>query len=140
MKRSPGISFHSRPAHAAHRRESIDPGNPQGGPGIEWQIVGVFHDIRDGLRNEIAPVVYLPFWQSPWPRTSVGVRTTADPERITRSLATAINSVDPDLPVAGVRTMEQMLDETLSFDRLAWCCMAASPRWPCCSRALAFMA
>jgi predicted permease len=95
------------------------PGSSQSGPEIEWQIVGVFHNTRggDGLRGDDSPVVYVPFWQSPWPRASVAVRTAGDPERITRSLAEAINSVDPDLPLAGVKTMDQLLSETLSFDR-----------------------
>jgi putative ABC transport system permease protein len=45
------------------------------------------------------------------------VRTAGDPERITRSLASAINSVDPDIPLAGVKTMDQILSESLAFDR-----------------------
>ena len=95
------------------------PGNPQGGPEVEWQIVGVFHNTRsgDGLRGDDVPVIYVPFWQSPWPRASVAVRTTGDPESITRSLAVAVNSIDPDIPLAGVKTMDQMLSESLSFDR-----------------------
>jgi predicted permease len=95
------------------------PGSPQGGTELEWQIVGVFHDMRggDGLRGDDVPVIYLPFWQSPWPRASVAVRTKGDPELVTRSLAAAVNSVDRDIPLAGVKTMEQILSETLSFDR-----------------------
>ena len=45
------------------------------------------------------------------------MRTAGNPELVTRSLAAAVNSVDPDLPLAGVKTMEQILNETLSFDR-----------------------
>jgi predicted permease len=95
------------------------PGSTQSGPEVEWQIVGVFHNTRggEGLRGNDSPVIYVPFWQSPWPRASVAVRTAGDPERITRSLAAAINSVDPDVPLAGVKTMDQILSETLSFDR-----------------------
>jgi predicted permease len=95
------------------------PSSPQNGPENEWLIVGVFHNTRggDGLRGNDVPVIYVPFWQSPWPRASVAVRTTGDPERITRSLAAAINSVDPDIPLAGVKTMNQILSESLSFDR-----------------------
>jgi predicted permease len=95
------------------------PGSTQSGPEVEWQIVGVFHNTRggEGLRGNDIPVIYVPFWQSPWPRASVAVRTAGDPERITSSLAAAINSVDPDLPLAGVKTMDQILSESLSFDR-----------------------
>jgi putative ABC transport system permease protein len=95
------------------------PGSSQGSPEVEWQIVGVFHDTRggDGLRGNDSPVMYVPFWQSPWPRASVAVRTAGDPERLTSSLAAVISSVDPDIPLAGVKTMDQILSETLSFDR-----------------------
>jgi predicted permease len=95
------------------------PGSPQGGPEVEWQIVGVFHNTRrgEGLRDGDDPVIYLPFWQNPWPRISVAVRTAGDPERVTSSLAAAVNSVDPDLPLAGVKTMDRILSDTLSFDR-----------------------
>jgi putative ABC transport system permease protein len=95
------------------------PGSSQGGAEVEWQVVGVFHDTRggDGLRGDDAPVIYVPFWQSPWPRASIAVRTAGDPERITSSLAAAIQSVDPDLPLAGVKTMDQLLSESLAFDR-----------------------
>jgi putative ABC transport system permease protein len=94
-------------------------GAQQGGPEFEWQIVGVSHNTRsgEGLRVDDVPVVYLPFWQSPSPRASVAVRTSGDPESITRSLAAAVNSVDPDLPLAGVSTMDQILSESLSLDR-----------------------
>jgi putative ABC transport system permease protein len=95
------------------------PGSPQSGPEVEWQIVGVFHNTRDGegLRGNDSRVIYVPFWQSPWPRASVAVRTAGDPEHITRSLAAAINSIDPDIPLAGVKTMDQILSESLAFDR-----------------------
>ncbi|HWN11234.1 MAG TPA: ABC transporter permease [Pyrinomonadaceae bacterium] len=95
------------------------PGAAQGGTEVECQIVGVFHNTRggDGLRGSDSPVIYVPFWQSPWPRASIAVRSAGDPELITRNLAAAVNSVDPDTPLAGVRTMDQMLSETLSFDR-----------------------
>ena len=95
------------------------PNGPPGGTRVEWQIVGVFQDTKggEGLRGNDNPVIYVPFWQSPWPRASVAVRTSADPEVITRGLGAAVNSVDPDTPLAGVKTMDQIVNETLSFDR-----------------------
>jgi len=95
------------------------PGSEQSGPEVEWQIVGVFHNTRggEGLRGRDFPMIYIPFWQSPWPRASMAVRTAGDPERVTQSIAAAINSIDPDVPLAGVKTMEQILSESLAFDR-----------------------
>ena len=95
------------------------PFSPTNGPEIEWQIVGLFHDVRaeNTMRSDNAPMVYLPFWQNPFPRTAVAIRTKIEPSQITRSLAPAINSIDPDIPLAGVKTMEQIRDELLAFDR-----------------------
>lgn len=96
----------------------IVPGSMQIGPPVEWQIVGVFHNVRNGqgLREDY-PEIYVPFWQSPWPNASIAVRTTGDPQSLGQSIAAAVNSVDPDLPLAGVKTMEQIANESLAFDR-----------------------
>ena len=34
-----------------------------------------------------------------------------------KSIAAAVNSVDPDLPLAGVRTIDEMVDQALAIDR-----------------------
>jgi predicted permease len=95
----------------------IPSGKP--GPPVEWQIVGVFHNVRnDGVRDDY-PEIDVPFWQSPMPRVSVAVRTDGDPHNLIESLATAVNSIDPDLPLAGVKTMDQIVTEQLAVDRFA---------------------
>src|SRR5262249_21718006 len=87
-------------------------------PPVEWRIVGVFHNVRngDGLRTDY-PEIYVPFWQCPWPQASVAVRTAGDPASVTKSIAAAVNSIDPDLPLAGVKTMDQQVSEVLAIDR-----------------------
>ncbi len=94
------------------------PGSMKIGPPVEWQIVGVFHNVRNGkgLREDY-PEIYVPFWQSPWPNAALAVRTAGDPQSIAQSIAAAVNSIDPDLPLAGVKTMEQVAGESLAFDR-----------------------
>jgi putative ABC transport system permease protein len=98
--------------------EELIPGRTQLGPPIEWQIVGVFNNVRlgRGLRSDY-PEIYVPFWQSPWPQASVAVRTAGDPKSLTRSIAAAIHSIDPDLPLAEVTTLEQIVSELLAIDR-----------------------
>jgi predicted permease len=87
------------------------------GAPVEWQIVGVFHTVRnDGLRDDY-PEIDVPFWQSPSPRASVVVRTDGDPNGVVKSIAAAVNSVDPDLPLAGVTTMDQIVNESIAVDR-----------------------
>src|SRR5215470_1541604 len=98
--------------------DELIPGSQRRGPPVEWQIVGVFHNVRNGqgLRNDF-PEIYVPFWQSPWPRAAVAVRAAGDPASVTGSIAAAVNSVDPELPLAGVKTMDQQVSEVLAFDR-----------------------
>jgi predicted permease len=98
--------------------DELVPGSRTAGPPVEWQIVGVFHTVRNGsgLRRD-NPEIYVPFWQSPWPQASIAVRTSDDPARVTGGIAAAVNSIDPDLPLAGVRTMDEQIGEVLAFDR-----------------------
>jgi predicted permease len=98
--------------------DGLIPGSMKMGTPVEWQIVGVLHNVRNGQGfREDYPEIYVPFWQSPWPQASVAVRTAGDPASVTRSIAAAVNSIDPDLPLAGVKTMDQQVDEVLAFDR-----------------------
>ncbi len=101
------------------QRIVVDQVMPDGkvGPPVEWQIVGVFHTVRNaGVRDDY-PEIDVPFWQSPVPRVSVAVKTNSDPDSVIKSLAAAVNSVDPDLPLAGVKTMDQIVSEKLAVDR-----------------------
>ena len=36
-----------------------------------------------------------------------------------KSIASAVNSVDPDLPLAGVRTIDEIVSESLAIDRFS---------------------
>ena len=103
------------------QRISVDqliPGLAKLGPPIAWQIVGVYENVRrrdpkDGQRPEII----VPFAQSPWPGVSVAVRTFGDPASVSSSIAAVVQSLDPDLPMADVKTMDQMVDESMGGDR-----------------------
>src|SRR5262249_435596 len=98
--------------------DGLIPGSMKLGPPVEWRIVGVFHNVRNGqgLREDY-PEIYVPFWQGPWPQASVAVRTAGAPAGMPKSVAAAVNSVDPDLPLAGVKTMDQQVSEVLEVDR-----------------------
>ena len=62
--------------------EQLIPGVTKLGPPIEWQIVGVFRNIHNGgIRSDGFPEIDVPFAQSPWPQTSMAVRTTSNPAR-----------------------------------------------------------
>jgi putative ABC transport system permease protein len=66
----------------------------------------------------------LPFGQFAWPRHLV-VRTTGDPMRLASEIRRAVLAVDPDQPVANIRTMEQILDSDVSNRHLQMTLLSA---------------
>jgi predicted permease len=87
------------------------------GPPVEWQIVGVFRNVRSRGFREVTPEIYVPFWQAPWPSAGIGVRTAQDPAPMTQSIAAAVHAIDPQVPLASPRTMEQVREDVLANDR-----------------------
>jgi len=97
--------------------EQIIPGLPKLGPAVEWQIVGVFHDVRYGDFRDPFPEIDVPFAQSLSPSVTIGVRTAGDPAAMSKTLASAIHSVDADVALAHLRTLDQIKEESLGEDR-----------------------
>jgi putative ABC transport system permease protein len=98
--------------------EQLIPGVTKLGPPIEWQIVGVFRNIHNGgIRSDGFPEIDVPFAQSPWPQASMAVRTTSDPAEMSKSIAGAVHSIDPELALADVKTMDQIVSQSLVGDR-----------------------
>ena len=97
--------------------EQLIPGVTKLGPAVEWQIVGVYHNVRSRGLREDNPEIYIPFWQIPWPSASIAVRTSEDPTAMTRSIAAAVHSVDPQIALATPQTMDQVRDQVLANDR-----------------------
>jgi putative ABC transport system permease protein len=97
--------------------EEIIPGQPQLGPAVEWQIVGIFHNVRYGDFRDAYPEVNVPFAQSLAPDVTIGVRTMEDPDAMAKTIAAAVHSVDPQIALASLRTMDQVKNESLAEDR-----------------------
>jgi putative ABC transport system permease protein len=97
--------------------EQIIPGVRKFGPQIAWQVVGVYQDVRNGSPEEDYPEVDVPFLQSPWPQAQIALRSSEDPENLKKTLSGIVQSLDPELPVSNVRSMDQILDEMLSGRR-----------------------
>jgi putative ABC transport system permease protein len=102
------------------------PGANRVGSPVEWQIVGVYRDVHNrGIRNDGLPEINVPFWQIPWPSAGIAVRTAGDPASVTISIAAAVQSLDSDLALDQVRTMDQLVEESLAGDRFATALFAA---------------
>jgi putative ABC transport system permease protein len=98
--------------------EQLFPGQMKSGPSVEWQIVGVSRNIRNfGVRGKDFPLIDVPFEQSPWPGASVVVRTSSDPSEMSQTVAAAIHSISPQVPLEEVRTMDEIVDRSLVNDR-----------------------
>jgi len=98
--------------------EQLIPGVTKLGPPIEWQIVGVFRNIHNGgIRSDGFPEIDVPFAQSPWPQTSMAVRTTSNPAEMSKTIAEAVHTVDAELALADVKTMDEIVSQSLVGDR-----------------------
>jgi putative ABC transport system permease protein len=96
----------------------IIPGAQRGKP-VEWQIVGVYHNLRGAGFREDFPEINIPFAQNPWPQASVALKTSGDPKAVIKSVAAAVSSVDPDMPLAGVQTIDEIVSDSLAIDRFS---------------------
>ncbi len=103
--------------------KKLKPGAGNGTPGgPPWrEIVGVVGNIRLGAtEREMRPAMYLPSSQlSTWCCLYSVVRTSLDRMSVGASTQRIISSMDKDLPVTQVRTMNELMISQLSQPRFA---------------------
>jgi putative ABC transport system permease protein len=93
-------------------------------------IVGVVGDVKHrGLENDVWPEFYMPYAQVDYNSYSIPsyliVRAAGDPMGLAASVRQAVHSVDPDQPVAEVRTVESLLNGMVEQPRLRMTLLAA---------------
>jgi putative ABC transport system permease protein len=95
------------------------------GQRIQWDtlrtIVGVAGSTHQaGLDRAPLPELYLPAAQRPGAifGMTLVIGTSVEPTSLTRAVESAIHSVDPSQPVFGVKTMERVVADSLSSQRL----------------------
>jgi len=94
-------------------------------PRPEWaEIIGVVTDVRtESLDKQPPMMVYVPYWDGAywqgyvWGNATYVVRTAQDPSAMANGLRAAIHKLDPELPLANVLTMREILSESLSSRR-----------------------
>jgi putative ABC transport system permease protein len=82
------------------------------GPAPTWvTIVGISPSIRQRFATEAEPdpVAYLPFRIQAPASTALIIRSAHEPATLTSMLREEVRSLDPDLPVFDIRTMDQQL-------------------------------
>jgi putative ABC transport system permease protein len=96
------------------RRIVIDDGQTR-----EREIVGVVGDVKHfSLEDASKPELYLPYAQRPTQNQTLVIRTDSEPSALVASVRGEVRALDKDLPLYGIKTMEDYLDESVAARRL----------------------
>jgi predicted permease len=110
-----------------------DPVGKQVGPGSPQYpvatIVGIVADVKHlSLREEPGPEMYVPYTQKVWPSLltmDAVVRTRLDVASTVTSARNAIRAVDADLPIANVRPLASLVDNSVAQPKFSMLLLAA---------------
>jgi putative ABC transport system permease protein len=109
--------------------KKLKPGAGTGDPaGPPWrEIVGVVGNIRLGVtQREIRPAMYIPASQLyTWCCLYSVVRTSVDPQSLKASVEKIVASMDKDIPVTQLHTMNELMFLQLSQPRFAMVLLSA---------------
>jgi putative ABC transport system permease protein len=87
---------------------------------VTKDVIGIVGDVKQGMLSEAAaPTVYEYTREHEWNNLSVVMRTSVPPLSLAQAAAGVVRSVDPEQPVEDVRTMDDVLDETLASQRFS---------------------
>jgi putative ABC transport system permease protein len=90
------------------------------GPPLTGEIVGVVADVKAGPPEEpVKPMIYWPYPQFPSLFNDIVVRTTGDPLSLVSGIKAQVYSVNPEQPVSQIRTMEDVIGESLAQRRFS---------------------
>ncbi|MFZ0063721.1 MAG: ABC transporter permease [Pyrinomonadaceae bacterium] len=83
-------------------------------------IVGLVGNIKsEGFDQPDQPHLYIPILQNPGYAMAVYVRTNGNPAALTKPLRQQVQAVDPNLPLFGERTMDDLVAASLAQRRFA---------------------
>jgi len=84
------------------------------------EIIGVAGDVKqDSLDKEPAPTVYYIHTNLQYPSMVFAARVDGDPLALAGPVRRIIREMDPALPVAGVRTLDQIVGQTIARQKFA---------------------
>ena len=87
---------------------------------LDVEIVGFVKDAKySEVKDEIPPLFFLPYRQDPGiGRINFYVRSALDPRQLMPGLTATMARLDPNLPVDGLKTLEQQVRENVFLDRM----------------------
>ncbi|HTA68956.1 MAG TPA: ABC transporter permease [Bryobacteraceae bacterium] len=82
------------------------------------EVVGVVMDTRTGMKGDPPPLmVYIPYWSDNESGASLVIRTAQEPAAAAPAVRNAIWSVDSELPVSEMKTMQRIISDSVSERR-----------------------
>ena len=85
----------------------------------EDEVIGVVGDVRHhGLDVESRAMTYWPYARNPYGTMTVTVRATGDASRIATSIVALVRQLDPDMAVASIKTMDEVVSNSVAERRL----------------------
>jgi putative ABC transport system permease protein len=81
------------------------------------EVVGVVGDVKEMLAEQAPPTIYYHMKDLPFGDASIAMRTSGDPESIAHAAVAAVHAMDGQLPVQGVHSMDDVIEETLVAER-----------------------
>ena len=91
---------------------------PVGAPARRFTVIGVVGDVRHIALNQEFPSMYYPIAVRLWPVMDVVVRTDTNPTALVATVRQVVQRMDPDLPLANIRTMEDWVSTSAAQPRL----------------------
>jgi predicted permease len=87
---------------------------------LDTTIVGVVKDAKySDVKRVIPPIYFVPYRQdNDVSRTSVYVRTAADPAQSAATITDIVRRVDPNLPLESLKTLDTQVEENTFLDRM----------------------
>jgi putative ABC transport system permease protein len=83
------------------------------------EVIGVVADVKsEGIDQETPMQVYLPLAQEPRGALYLVARTVGQPLALASTVEQAIQTIDKDLPVFGIQSMDQLLGNDIAQQRL----------------------
>jgi predicted permease len=93
---------------------------PQQSRGPWMQIAGVVGNIKsDSLEAPSAPHIYTSSYQAPNYAMTVYLRTAMMPGALNDAIRREVQAIDPNVPIFGVRTMDEVMQRSLAQRRFA---------------------
>jgi predicted permease len=83
-------------------------------------VVGVIRTIKNyGADQPVLPETIVPYAQYPGSGGNIIVRSTVDPAHLIPALRTAVQSIDPDLPLFNIQRLQSVLGENIASRQLS---------------------